>query len=265
MKALLTALEEGRLIELPEADKQKALTLLASLIEAVPGVRADAQIVEGILAREAQANTYLAYGIACPHVRTADEGELLCAVGWSPQGILYGDKEGKPVPLVLLYYIPDSQRTAYLKEVSALARALQNHEKLRDLAPTADLNAVRMRLLDLVAAGMESAAGEARARMIHLEARGAAQAPHPSAEAVDPARLVPAWIVHSPDGRVLVLAQDGEVARLLEAQAGLGERLTREPLVRAGGCVIHVRQSSTFGLDRQLHDCLVITPEPPKP
>jgi len=71
MKALLTALKEGRLIELPETDKQKALTLLGSLIEAIPGIHANARIVEEILAREAQANTYLGYGIACPHAGTA--------------------------------------------------------------------------------------------------------------------------------------------------------------------------------------------------
>ena len=82
MKALLDALQAGRLIELPESEKQKALTLLASLLEAVPSVRASANIVEAILAREAQSVTYLGHGWACPHARTADEGEMLCAVGW---------------------------------------------------------------------------------------------------------------------------------------------------------------------------------------
>ncbi len=40
MKSLLDALQEGRLIELPEIDKAKNLNLLATLIEAVPDFRA---------------------------------------------------------------------------------------------------------------------------------------------------------------------------------------------------------------------------------
>ncbi len=39
MKSLLDALQEGRLIELPETDKEKSLQLLATLIEAIPDVR----------------------------------------------------------------------------------------------------------------------------------------------------------------------------------------------------------------------------------
>ena len=177
MKALLTALKEGRLIELPETDKQKALTLLASLIEAIPGIHANARLVEDILAREAQANTYLGYGIACPHAGAADEGDLLCAVGWNPQGIAYGNPDGNPVQLILLYYIPESQRNAYLKEISALVRVLKNNDRFRDLLHANDLNAVRLRLLDMVAIGMESPGGEAQAQMIRLETHAPAPPP----------------------------------------------------------------------------------------
>ena len=39
MKSLLDALQEGRLIELPEIEKGKILNLLATLIEAIPDFR----------------------------------------------------------------------------------------------------------------------------------------------------------------------------------------------------------------------------------
>ena len=259
MKSVLDALEAGRLVELPENDKEKSLTLLASLIEAIPSVRPGSRIVEGVLSREAQANTYLGYGWAVPHARTADEGEMLCAVGWSPTGIAYGNADGTPARMVLLYYVSDSQRNTYLKEVSSLARFLEGNAAARDVSQAANLNDVRLRLLDLVTGALGAGQIEARARMIRLEARAAAAVATPT---FDPALVVPVWIVLTSDGRPLVLARDEDLARTLEAQADLLPRLQRQPLVTVAGYTIHVRQSATYGLGRSLFDCLVIRPTP---
>jgi mannitol/fructose-specific phosphotransferase system IIA component (Ntr-type) len=261
MKALLDALEEGRLIELPENDKQRALTLLASIIEAIPSVRPGSHVVEGVLAREAQSITYLGCGWACPHARTPDEGEMLCAVGWSPTGIAYGNADGTLVRMVLLYYVPDSQRNTYLKEISGLARFLDGNAAARDVSQTANLNDVRLRLLDLVTAALGAGQAEARARMIHLEARGAPGTPTVG-PTFDPALVVPAWIVLTSDGKPIVLARDESLARSLESQPDLIPRLLKQPVVTAGGYTIHVRQSSTYGLGRSLFDCLIIPPSP---
>lgn len=259
MRAILAALEEGRLIELPDPDKKDSLTLLASLIEAVPGIPPNARIVESIFAREAQANTYLGFGIACPHARTPEEGELLCAIGWSPQGILYGNPDATPVRLVILHYIPDSQRNAYLKEISALARAVRSQERYQDWSPLGDLNSVRLRLLDVVASGLGAVAVEARARMIQIEARPAAPVTGP----LDPARVVPAWIVRTEEGRLITLARDEEATRFIDAQGDLSRRLSSEPVILLNGFAVHVRQVSAFGRGRELYDCIVIKPEKP--
>ena len=259
MKALLTALAEGRLIELPEPDKQKALTLLASLIEAVPSVRPNSRVVEAVLAREAQSVTYLGHGWACPHARTGEEGDLLCAVGWSPTGLSYGNSDGQPVKVVLLYYVPDAQRNAYLKEISMLARCLGTRPDLSDSLPFADLSGVRLRLLDILTETSKRDEGEARARMIRLETRAVAAPPIP-ASAFDPALVIPAWIVRDTAGKLLVLAQDATLAKDLEAQPDLASRLAREPVILTAGYAVHVRTSSSFGLDRSLFDCLVVKP-----
>jgi nitrogen PTS system EIIA component len=237
------------------------LTLLASIIEAIPSVRPGSHIVEAVLAREAQSITYLGLGWACPHARTADEGEMLCAVGWSPTGIAYGNPDGTPVRMVLLYYVPDSQRNTYLKEISGLARFLEGNAAAQDVSQAANLNDVRLRLLDLVTAALGAGQAEARARMIHLEARAAAGAPVAS-PTFDPALVVPAWIVLTSEGRPLVLSRDENLARTLESQTDLIPRMQKQPVVTAGGYTIHVRQSSTYGLGRSLFDCLVIRPSP---
>jgi PTS system nitrogen regulatory IIA component len=261
MKSVLDALEAGRLVELPENHKEKSLTLLASLIEAIPSVRPGSRIVEGVQVREAQANTYLGYGWAVPHARTADEGEMLCAVGWSPTGIAYGNADAVPVRMILLYYVPDAHRNTYLKEISSLARFLEGNAAARDVSQAANLNDVRLRLLDLITAALGAGQTEARTRMIRLEARAATVAPV-AAAAFDPAWVVPAWIVVGSDGRPMVLSRDENMARSLEAQADLIPAVQRQPVVAIAGYTIHVRQSAVYGLGRSLFDCLVICPSP---
>src|ERR1017187_3561989 len=103
MLSILTALQEGRLFELPEAaGKERGLA---------GG--------EEVLRREQEGNTAIGLGVAVPHVRgRREEGELFCAIGWSSQGVDYQAADGMPVHLVVMYYIPGAQKNVYLKEIS---------------------------------------------------------------------------------------------------------------------------------------------------
>src|SRR5689334_1751036 len=105
MKSFLTAMQEGRLIELPDNDKDKSLAYLGTIIEAIPEVPPGTDICGMVLQHEKEQNTAVGQGAACPHVRVAGHGELQCAVGWSPKGIDYGAPDGKPVHLVIMYCI----------------------------------------------------------------------------------------------------------------------------------------------------------------
>src|SRR5581483_6031602 len=101
MKSLLNALQEGRLIELTENNKPKALEYLATLIEAIPDIGVEGGITERVQAREQSHNTGIGKGWACPHARSPRDGELVCAVGWSPAGIDYGAPDQLPVHMVV--------------------------------------------------------------------------------------------------------------------------------------------------------------------
>jgi len=253
----LTALEEGRLIELPESDKQKSLTLLASMIEAVPSVKTNSNIVEGVLARESQAITYLGYGWACPHTRTADEGELICAVGWHPAGISYGNSDGQLVKIIALYYVPETQRNLYLKEISGIVRCIGANLELQDMSNFSDLNSVRLRLLDIVTDSSMKAEHEARARMIRLETRPVA-APAAPYGTFDPALVVPAWIVRDSSGKLTVLSKDNGIVRDLESLPEISSRLEKEQVIAVHGLFIHVRQASNFAENRCMFDCIIV-------
>jgi len=171
MRSLLDALQEGRLVELPEVDKAEALQYLALLIEAIPDIGSRTDLVKAVNDREAQFNTGIGKGVAVPHCRTNDDGELLCAVGWSPKGIAYGALDGKPVHLIVMYYVPDVQRNLYLKEISGLAKVLAGSDALDKFTQTDNLTDLREHLLDWVSQAIGEAVPDAKARMIKLEAR----------------------------------------------------------------------------------------------
>ena len=60
----------------------------------------------------------------------------------------YGSPDGIPVHLIVMYYVPDSQRNAYLKEISQLAKAIYQNEDLQKLQELTELSEVRHALLD---------------------------------------------------------------------------------------------------------------------
>src|SRR5512137_227589 len=98
MRRLLNALQDGRLFELPEAGKERALEFLARILDANPDIEVGTDAIEAVKQREQECNTGIGLGVAVPHVRAKrDEGELFCAIGWSQPGIEYGAPDGKPV------------------------------------------------------------------------------------------------------------------------------------------------------------------------
>ena len=69
MDSLLDALQEGRLIELPDHNKDQVLKFLAHIIEAIPWIPPNTDVVGLVMAREILTNTALGKGWACPHAR----------------------------------------------------------------------------------------------------------------------------------------------------------------------------------------------------
>jgi nitrogen PTS system EIIA component len=256
MKALLTALREGRLVELPEADKRRSLEYLAHLIEAVPDLGGNPDLAEAVMTRESTLNTGIGLGVACPHVRAAGAGELLCAVGWSPGGLEYGARDAKKVHLVVMYYIPDAQKGTYLKEVSLLAGAVQKQGGIQTIATADTLSEVRDQLLDWVTAAVEAGAPETRARMIRLEAKAGAEAAAPPAAAIL-GQLLALQIVTVGD-KVTALCQSADLASALEKDADLPLILKQRVTFDRNGWRLIYRASSTFEPDRVLYDFIAL-------
>lgn len=260
MKSLLNALQEGRLIELPDSHKNKALEYLATLIEAIPDIGVEGGITENVMAREQAHNTGIGKGWACPHARSPRDGELVCSVGWSPGGIDYGSPDGASVHLMVMYFVPDTQKNAYLKEISSLAKAILDHAALQDLSALADLAEVRHTLLDAISAALESTAPEARARMIQLEVRHAAvQEVAPGVPSELARNIIPLSILVVPGAKPVVLCQDHNLVLAIESQDQLVSQLARNGRAEHQGVQVLLRSYSNFQPDRVLYDCLAFT------
>lgn len=262
MKNLLNALQEGRFVELPETNKEKALNYLANLIEAMPDIPPGTDVAGAVMSREAQFNTGMGMGWACPHMRTQHEGSIICAAGWSPAGIDYGACDQKPVHFVVMYYVPDSQKHIYLKEISSLVRAIQKKQENQDISKLQTLAAARDWVLELVASALESQMSDAKARMIHLEAKQAAAASVVGAGhgpiSLLPNAIIPISVLVAPGSKPIVLAQDQETVAKLESASEMEGALAKQTAFDLGGYKILFRGVTSYQTGRLLYDCLAI-------
>lgn len=254
MKSIIHALQEGRLIELPAGDKDKCLEYLALMIEAIPDIQTDMDIVQGVKEREAQSNTAIGRGVACPHVRVRQEGELFCAVGWSPQGVDYGAPDKEKVHLIVMYYIPEAQKGAYLKEVSALAQALSSTDEIKALTHITDLSSLRSKLLDWVELSLTAAAPAAVARMIKLEEKTTAM------EGLTGAKIkaLGFFLVRSEENRILILCRDQALQEALEKEQTALLNLFGTQETTLAGYHLVVLSSKNFNANRGLLECVAI-------
>jgi PTS system nitrogen regulatory IIA component len=261
MKCILDALHDGRLIELPDNAKDRALEYLATIIEAIPDLGVEGGITEKVLAREQAHNTGIGKGWACPHARSPVHGEMVCSLGWSPKGIDYGAPDGKLVHMVVMYFVPETQKNSYLKEISSLARAIQSQPEMQNLESLEDLNDARHKLLDAITIALEATGPEAKARMIQLEVRHAASEAVATPLAIDLTRVMaPVSIVVVPGAKPLVLAQDRDLVLALEAAPNLVSQLAEKSRAEHQGVSILLRSLSNYQPDRVVYDCFAFRP-----
>ncbi len=265
MRSILNALQEGRLFELPDAGKDRALEFLARILDANPDIEVGTDAIEEIQRRELECNTGIGLGVGVPHIRARrEEGELFCAIGWSAQGIAYGAADGQPVRLVFMYYIPGAQKNVYLKEISSLVKAIKTSGGIEPIARATDLNVVRNLLLDWVSQALGESGPEAVARMIKLEVKHARSTVTPL-PAGPPADLASAAgtaarfaVLVAPPAAPVVLSHDPEWLTLLEKDAGLAGRLAAGTPFLAAGRTILVASVTPYAGSRLVYECVAL-------
>jgi mannitol/fructose-specific phosphotransferase system IIA component (Ntr-type) len=260
MDTLLDALQEGRLIELPDNDKYDALQFLAHILEAIPSVPAGTDVVGLVMSRESTVTTALGKGWACPHARVPFDEDLMCVVGWSPTGIDYGAPDGVPVSIVAMYLVPANQRNHYLREISILAKALHAYGETENWRSAKELNEVRDDLLDLISSTKEAVGPDTRARMIQLQARAAVE--EMPAQDLSNLLIEPVTLVTAPGLKFVVLAQNPVLVELLDSAMGLIDAIASKGVFENSGWRVVKRDTIEYQADRVVYDCLALRAMP---
>ncbi|MCX8058009.1 MAG: magnesium transporter [Spirochaetes bacterium] len=149
MEAIISAVTEGRLIEIENLNKEEVLKLLTEKIKNLNIIPENYDIYNLIIEREKQLNTYLDFNIASPHCRIDFEGEIICSIGFSHNGIIFNEK-GDKAKLIILFVIPKNKSNEYLITISKLIKFWTKYENLRDFENIYDLNAIQKRILEWI-------------------------------------------------------------------------------------------------------------------
>lgn len=150
METIRTAITEGRLLSLEGLSKEESIKVLCESIEKSNLISKEFNILKSVLERESLTNTYLGFNIACPHARVAYEGDIICALGYSHEGIIYNETTKDTAKLIILFIIPKNKSNEYLNLMAKLIKFLMKYEKLRDFENIFDLNAIQSRILEWI-------------------------------------------------------------------------------------------------------------------
>jgi PTS system fructose-specific IIA component len=123
-------------VPLEAVDRETAISLLVEAL-ALPGAPDDlAQLKDAILAREQAGSTGIGNGVAIPHARSRWAAKPLLAVGRLAKPIDFSAADAKPVSLVFLLAVPETDPKSHLKVLAALSRLASDAKLLKALNKT---------------------------------------------------------------------------------------------------------------------------------
>jgi len=125
-------LSKSRIVpELKVTSKAGAIAELARLLFEQQKAKTVGPVLDEIMAREAMESTGIGRGIAVPHARVSEFGDLVCSVGRVKDGLEFKAVDREPVYLIFLICYPPTHQTTYLNFIATLAKLFQDDEPLR--------------------------------------------------------------------------------------------------------------------------------------
>jgi len=109
---------------LPDSTARSKRAVLTELASSLSSMDPD-QVLEVVMARERLGSTGIGHGVAIPHGRMPDLNNPVIALVRHPEGIDFDAIDSRPVHIVILLLVPDSEDRIHLELLAKLARALQ--------------------------------------------------------------------------------------------------------------------------------------------
>ena len=121
----------------PELKERTKKLVLEELIDAAKQNKSDIdsdRLMKVLLERERLGSTGIGDGIAIPHGKLKDIGNLVLSFGRSIEGIDFESMDGKPVHLFFLLVAPEACAGIHLRALAKIARLLKNGTVRKRLA-----------------------------------------------------------------------------------------------------------------------------------
>ncbi|HIJ68245.1 MAG TPA: PTS sugar transporter subunit IIA [Deltaproteobacteria bacterium] len=121
----------------PELKGRTKKLVLEELIDAAKQNKSDIdsdRLMKVLLERERLGSTGIGDGIAIPHGKLKDIGNLVLSFGRSIEGIDFESMDGKPVHLFFLLVAPEACAGIHLRALAKIARLLKNGTVRKRLA-----------------------------------------------------------------------------------------------------------------------------------
>ncbi|MBL4774601.1 MAG: PTS sugar transporter subunit IIA [Mariprofundus sp.] len=101
--------------------KRAIITELANILTSID----PDNVMQVVMAREQLGSTGIGHGVALPHGRMPDLAAPIIALARHTDGVDFDAIDGKPVHIVVLLLVPDSDDQQHLELLAKLARNLQ--------------------------------------------------------------------------------------------------------------------------------------------
>lgn len=128
--------------ELTSMSKDDVLAELAAKVVARhPAINRE-ELLKILLERERLGSTGIGDGVAIPHGKVMNAGELVLAFGRSLTGVNFNSLDGRPAQLFFLLVAPDEAVGLHLKMLARISRLLKDHVTRKKLLDAPDAAAI---------------------------------------------------------------------------------------------------------------------------
>lgn len=104
---------------------EEVLGEMARRLAAAGAIRDAAELTSRLIERERLGCTSLGGGVAIPHCKSKDVGDVVLSIGLAPQGVDFRSADGAPVTLIFLILSPADQPALHLQTLARISRLLR--------------------------------------------------------------------------------------------------------------------------------------------
>jgi nitrogen PTS system EIIA component len=129
-------------VDLNATNKKGALEELVTLLARDGKVKDTKSTVDILMEREKLGSTGIGQGIAIPHAKTDQAGQITAAFGLSRKGVQFEALDGEPVFIFFLLVAPPDAAGLHLKALARISRLLKDkffRQALRDVKDPAEV------------------------------------------------------------------------------------------------------------------------------